>query len=232
MTSSLSQSRAITGITIRVLDGADRGRVFQNLVPPITIGREEGNTIQLNDERVSRYHVKIQEDHNRLVITDLESTNGSKVNGEDVQLRILRYGDMISLGRSVLLFGSRDQIAQRLARLRADQSEPGRTSDPDQAGKAANVSSLDFELNWSEDADLQATLHALEPPDLPERMSPGQAAQLAEILEFLHLRLRNLVGSMQVDGKSSRVVLDLRQWQALLDLQSRVSEYLRKIGDP
>ena len=96
MTSGLSQSRAMTGITIRVLDGADRGRVFQNLTPPVTIGREEGNTIQLNDERVSRYHVKIQEDHNRLVITDLESTNGTKVNGEDVQLRILRYGDMIA----------------------------------------------------------------------------------------------------------------------------------------
>ena len=223
----------MTGITIRVLDGADRGRVFQNLAPPITIGREEGNTIQLNDERISRYHVKIQEDHNRLVITDLESTNGTKVNGEDVQLRILRYGDMIALGRSVLLFGSRDQIAQRLAKLRTDQaSDVNRTADPDELGKAANISSLDFELNWSEDADLQATIHALEPPDLPERLSPGQAAQLAEILEFLHLRLRNLVGSVQVDGKSSRVVLDLRQWQALLDLQARVSEYLRKIGEP
>ena len=87
-----------------VLDGADRGRVFDNLTPPITVGREEGNTIQLNDERISRYHVKIQEDHNRLVITDLESTNGTKVNNEDVQLRILRFGDMIQLGRSVLLF--------------------------------------------------------------------------------------------------------------------------------
>ncbi len=231
MTSGLSQSRAMTGITIRVLDGADRGRIFQNLTPPVTIGREEGNTIQLNDERVSRYHVKIQEDHNRLVITDLESTNGTKINGEDVQLRILRFGDMIALGRTVLLFGSRDQIANRLARLREDQGDVSRTSDPDKS-KAANVSSLDFEINWSEDADLQATIHALEPPDLPERLSPGQAAQLAEILEFLHLRLRNLVGSVSVDGKSSRVVLDLRQWQALLDLQARVSEYLRRIGEP
>lgn len=221
----------MTGITIRVLDGADRGRIFQNLTPPVTIGREEGNTIQLNDERVSRYHVKIQEDHNRLVITDLESTNGTKINGEDVQLRILRFGDMIALGRTVLLFGSRDQIANRLARLREDQGDVSRTSDPDKS-KAANVSSLDFEINWSEDADLQATIHALEPPDLPERLSPGQAAQLAEILEFLHLRLRNLVGSVSVDGKSSRVVLDLRQWQALLDLQARVSEYLRRIGEP
>lgn len=229
-TSSVHDVRPMTGITIRVLDGADRGRVYQNLNPPITIGREEGNTIQLNDERVSRYHVKIQEDHNRLVITDLESTNGSKVNGEDVQLRILRFGDMIQLGRSVLLFGSREQIAQRLARLRADESD-SRTPDPDQV-KAANISSLDFELNWSEDADLQATIHALEPPELPERLTPGQAAQLAELLEFLHLRLRNLIGSLHTDSKSNRMILDLRQWQALIDLQARLSEYLRQVGEP
>ena len=98
----------MNGITLRVLDGADRGRVFGELLPPVTIGREEGNTIQLNDERVSRFHIKIQEDHEKLVLTDLESTNGTKVNGEDIQLRILRFGDMITLGRSVLLFGSRD----------------------------------------------------------------------------------------------------------------------------
>lgn len=225
------QPRAMTGITIRILDGADRGRVFQNLAAPITVGREEGNTIQLNDERVSRFHIKIQEDHNRLVITDLESTNGTKVNGEDVQLRILRYGDMIAVGRSVLLFGSREQIAQRLAHLRSDENEASRTADPEHLERVAQVSSLDFELNWSEDCDVQATIRALEPPELPERMSPGQAAQLAELLEFLHLRLRNLIGAVQVEGKSNNVTLELRQWQALLDLQGRVSEYLRKVGD-
>src|SRR5947208_16492155 len=105
-TSSVHPSRPMTGITIRVLDGADRGRVFQNMAPPITIGREEGNTIQLNDERVSRYHVKIQEDHSRLVITDLETTNGTKVNGDDLQLRILRYGANIAIGQSLRLFGT------------------------------------------------------------------------------------------------------------------------------
>src|SRR5438105_6675729 len=219
-TSSVHSAPPITGITTRVLDGADRGRVFPDLNPPITIGREEGNTIQLNDERVSRYHVKIQEDHDRLVITDLESTNGTKVNNEDVQLRILRFGDMIQLGRSVLLFGSREQIAQRLSRLREGDGEGA--ADPDQLEKASQISSLDFELNWSEDADLQATIHALEPPELPERLTPGQAAQLAELLEFLHLRLRNFIGSARLDGKTSNVALDVRQWQALIDLQARL----------
>src|SRR6478752_7196581 len=143
--SSMHEVRPMTGITIRVLDGADRGRVFQDLNPPITVGREEGNTIQLNDERVSRFHIKIQEDHDRLVITDLESTNGTKVNGEDVQLRILRFGDTIAVGRSVLLFGSREQIADRLAQLRNEAS--GGTIGSDDPLRAAQAASLEFELN-------------------------------------------------------------------------------------
>ena len=104
-------------ITLRVLDGADRGRTFQALPAPVTIGREEGNGVQLNDERVSRYHLKIHEDQRQFVLTDLDSTNGTKVNGEDAQLRILRYGDIISVGRSVLLFGSRQEIAERLVSM-------------------------------------------------------------------------------------------------------------------
>lgn len=222
----------MSGITLRVLDGADRGRIFQNIGPPVTIGREEGNTIQLNDERVSRYHLKIQEDNNRLVLTDLDSTNGTKVNGEDIQLRILKFGDMIALGRSVLLFGSREQIAGRLAKLRDDNGDANVTADPEQVQKAANFSSLDFELNWNEECDMQATLHALEPPELPDRLTPGQAAQLAEILEFLHVRLRNLIHSATVENKTSKITLDLRQWQGLIDLQARLSEYLRQIGNP
>ena len=192
-------------ITLRVLDGADRGRVYETLNPPVTIGREEGNTIQLNDERISRFHLKIQEDNERLVLTDLESTNGTKVNGEDIQLRILRFGDMVSLGRSVLLFGSREQIAERLARLREadDQGDP--TIRPNGKSLGKDVSSFDFELNWDDGNDLQATLHALEPPDLPDRLSPGQAAQLAEVLEYLHIRLRSLLNSVNSDDKTEQL---------------------------
>jgi pSer/pThr/pTyr-binding forkhead associated (FHA) protein len=111
-------------ITLRVLDGADRGQVYDSITTPVTIGREEGNTVQLNDERISRFHIKIQEDHDKVVLTDLESTNGTRVNGEETQLRILRYGDVINVGRSVLLYGTREQIASRLDRLKDFPSEP------------------------------------------------------------------------------------------------------------
>ena len=219
-------------VTIRILDGADRGRVYESLSTPVTIGREEGNSIQLNDDRVSRFHVKIQEDHEKLVLTDLESTNGTKVNGEDIQLRILRFGDMVTVGRSVLLFGSREQIAARLARLRGEDIPMEGTIEEGEEEKIRQGVSLDFELHWQEDDDLQATLHVLEPPELPERLGPGQAAQLAELLEYLHIRVRRLLASVKVDDRSERVTLDQRQWQNLLDLQARLATYLRSVADP
>ncbi|REK11975.1 MAG: FHA domain-containing protein [Planctomycetota bacterium] len=215
-------------ITLRVLDGADRGKVYEDLPTPVTIGREEGNSLQLNDERVSRFHVKIQEDQDKVVITDLESTNGTKVNGEDIQLRILRYGDVISLGRSVLLFGSREQIAQRLAALRDEAASTGTV----ESGAGLSGPSLEFELNWSADPDVQSTLHTLLPPELPERMSPGQAAQLCELIEYLHIRIRELLNTVKVQPDDEHVTLDVRQWQNLIDLQSRLAGYLRAIGQP
>lgn len=219
-------------ITLRVLDGADRGRLFEDLATPVTVGREEGNSVQLNDERVSRFHLKIQEDQEKLVLTDLESTNGTKVNGEDIQLRILRVGDMISLGRSVLLFGSREQIAERLASLRGHDLKGTGTIGHELAAVSPHAASLDFELNWNDNPDLQTTFHILAPPELPERLSPGQAAQLSELIEYLHLRLRELLASARPDNHGKRLTVDERRWQNLLDLQSLLAGYLRSIGEP
>ena len=114
-------------VTLRVIDGADRGRVFRDLALPITIGREEGNTIQLNDERVSRFHLKIQEDKKRFVLTDLDSTNGTKVNGQDTHLHVLNFGDTVGVGRSLILFGSEDEIRRRLELIEGLDTEGSAT---------------------------------------------------------------------------------------------------------
>ena len=219
-------------ITLRVLDGADRGQVYEDLQPPITIGREEGNSVQLNDERISRFHLKIQEDQDKLVLTDLESTNGTRVNGEDTQLRILRFGDVIALGRSVLLFGTRDQIAGRLEELRNDGLSETNELSQSELVNASQAESLSFELRLGSSEELQSTLHIPLPPDLPEQLSAGQAAQISELLEYLHLRTRQLVQAATVVEDGTIVKLSAAQWQDLLDVQSQLAEYLRQIGDP
>src|SRR6266571_3349749 len=104
-------------VTFQVLEGIDKGRVFRGLPTPVTIGREEGNVLRLNDERVSRFHAKIQFDNGEVIITDLDSTNGTRVNGNVVQIRRLRAGDRVHIGRSILLFGSEQEIQARIAAL-------------------------------------------------------------------------------------------------------------------
>ena len=62
-------------VTIKVLDGMEQGRVYAHLPLPVTVGREEDNSIQLNDDRISRFHIKLQNDSGRVILTDLGSTN-------------------------------------------------------------------------------------------------------------------------------------------------------------
>lgn len=218
-------------ISLYVLDGADRGRRYEDLVTPITIGREEGNAVQLNDERISRFHIKIQEDQDMLVLTDLDSTNGTRVNGEQVQLRILRFGDIISLGRSVLRYGTREQIAQRLKELRAEGDVPEEELDASPLAKQLEVGG-ESNADWTGATQSRSTLHIPKPPELPEGLGPGQAAQLSELLEFLHLRSRALIDGVDIPEESSVVKIDIARWQELLDVQGLLAEYLRRIGDP
>ena len=215
-------------ITLRVLDGADRGKVFEDVRVPVTIGREEGNTIQLNDERISRFHLKIQKDHDDLVLTDLESTNGSRVNNEDVRLRILRHGDLITVGRSTLIFGTRVEINERLERL----GSANRALDLSDSNASRSSGDLSVQGDWQEDPNYQLALLDLNPPRLPERMSPGQAAQLSEVIEFLHMHIRSVVADVEIDPRMNRIVLSNKQWQKVLDAQARLAEFLLKISDP
>lgn len=217
----------MTTITLRVLDGTDRGKIYEAIEVPVTIGREEGNTIQLNDERISRFHLRIQQDHDDLVLTDLESTNGSKVNNEDVQLRILRHGDLITIGRSTLLFGSRRQISEKLDSVPANNSGSGSRSVEANSSQSNNPVVVDDE--WKNDPRL---LIGEQPPKLPDRLSPGQAAQLCEVFEFLHSHTRRAIADAEHERQGKRVVLASEKWQRVLDAHSRLAEYLRKISEP
>ncbi|HVX30610.1 MAG TPA: MMPL family transporter, partial [Nitrolancea sp.] len=69
---------------------------------PLTIGRDDGNDIQLLDTRVSRRHARIEYSEGQFVIIDLESANGILVNGQridpDPDRLALHDGDLIEIG--------------------------------------------------------------------------------------------------------------------------------------
>lgn len=242
-------------VTLRIVDGPERGRVYDQVATPITIGREEGNVVRLNDERVSRFHLKIHENDDAVIATDLDSTNGTSINGELVQIWEIKPGDMITVGRSTLLVGSRDDIARRLKKIRADKNLPDATpmgylkqdieDEKTLAGESGiflsqRVGAIDetttgmleeliFQGLTPEDI---AVLHSLLPPKLPKGLAPHQSAQLLEMLQYFYLRIRYLAASVKNDGGEGRVTLDLEQWQNMIDLYDRLAHYIKQITEP
>ena len=217
-------------ITLRVLHGADRGKVFERLPTPVTIGREEGNSIQLNDDRISRFHLKIQDDHDKIVATDLESTNGTRVNGEEIHVRIVRSGDMIALGRSLLLVGSHSDIDERIAELARRQKAAGNGHELQMRERMERIAT--HESDVIEDVgDVRSPLLPGGPPPMPGRLSPAQAAELSELLEYVQGVLRGASESAVMRPGQERVELDFADWQGVLDLQARLAEMLRAIGE-
>ncbi len=218
-------------VTLRVIDGADRGQSFEDLITPFTVGREEGNPVQLNDERISRFHLKVQENDGKIVLTDLESTNGTKVNGESVHLTIVRAGDLIALGRTVIVVGSREEIALRLVELRQADMSGAVPLKSEELEEQEDSMALDLEFVGDQAREFRTLLHVLTPPDLPAALTPGQKAELGELLSYFHLRLRGLIDTVKKE-RGERLTVEQRQWQNLIDLQGRLAVYLRQIGEP
>ena len=78
---------------------------------PLTIGRATDNAVVVADGRASRHHARIQARRGALVLTDLGSTNGTRVNGVPVTEVVLGQGDRIEIGRTVLLVDALPQSA-------------------------------------------------------------------------------------------------------------------------
>lgn len=73
--------------------------------PVITIGRLPENTISIANMGVSRRHLRIEEDYDRkYVLTDLNSLNGTSVNGKRVKKVPLHSGDKITIGKFTIIY--------------------------------------------------------------------------------------------------------------------------------
>ena len=86
---------------------------------PITIGREPGNDVVIDNLAISRYHVKIFQDGGQYIIEDLNSGNGTFVNEKQVTKDLLRDRDEILVGKHTLVFVSEEKplIEERKERV-------------------------------------------------------------------------------------------------------------------
>jgi pSer/pThr/pTyr-binding forkhead associated (FHA) protein len=224
----------MTTVTFQVVVGVDKGRVFRDLPIPVTIGREEGNVLRLNDERISRFHVKVQVDNGDVILTDLDSTNGTRINGHTVQIRRIQPGDRLGIGRSILLFGSNEQIAARVAAQVSDSRPSAGPAPfipkPSDATQAANPADFDSDFEDAPDPFWAASDHNL--PELPQKLTPSQAARLSEIFDYLHRGLSSATEELDVAEESGTVTISFPDWQKVQAVQMLLARYLRAVSEP
>ncbi len=79
----------------------------------ISVGRSTGNTIALETTTISRYHFSITHDGQKVLITDLDSANGTFVDGEKLsanQPRLLDGGEEIQIGHLRIIYHQIDEM--------------------------------------------------------------------------------------------------------------------------
>ena len=98
---------------LTVKAGPNEGQVFTlREGEPLVVGRSRQTVTQLSDPRVSRKHCQLSTRRGLVVLTDLGSVGGTFVNGERVQEKPLRSGDLIRIGDTVLLLHCADPAEQ------------------------------------------------------------------------------------------------------------------------
>jgi predicted component of type VI protein secretion system len=152
-----------------------------------TVGRDPEADVPIEDEAVSWHHVEIENRGGVLIATDLDSRNGTALNGEPLdRSRRLRDGDVLTVADH---------------RLEVSDPVPGRAG--------ATVAAAEPSVALSEEE--RATAAALVAPYRSEGAFAGRPATRAELAEALHVsertaqrRLDALAAKLDVPGDAGR----------------------------
>ncbi len=87
---------------LKVLSGTDAGQVHPLVQNETFIGRSPQCEVAIPNKNISKKHAKIILDQDRVLFTDLNSTNGSFVNGVKIEITLIKIGDKISLYDTIL----------------------------------------------------------------------------------------------------------------------------------
>jgi pSer/pThr/pTyr-binding forkhead associated (FHA) protein len=98
MEGSRVKRHGIESASIETLDGAETGRRDEIPRGSFTIGRAPSNNVVADSQLISKIHARLERTGLQLVITDLQSANGTFVEGKRITSHVLRDGEVFNLG--------------------------------------------------------------------------------------------------------------------------------------
>lgn len=91
---------------LHILSGLLEGKVFDLLDERVTVGRALDNTIRMEDATISHHHAVFLINTGGCKLRDLNSTNGTRVNGLRITETVLNNGDQVRMGSVEMRFES------------------------------------------------------------------------------------------------------------------------------
>lgn len=95
--------------SLEILRGEGTGKRFELTAPETVLGRGDDVAVHLDDPVMSRRHALVTYVQNEFRIKDLESANGTFLNGSRVTEYALHNGDKVLMGETLLLFSVRSR---------------------------------------------------------------------------------------------------------------------------
>ncbi len=191
----------------------------------VTIGRSRGATVVIDHEKVSRLHARFRRYGERLDVEDLDSRNGTRVNGDKIEgLRALAPGDEIAVGPATIFVGIASPAARRSRVADAEAFEARLEAELDHAhryrhrvalaslqftGDAAVVEAMARSIRIMDLAgDFGGDQFALLLPRLAHDEAEAAIRRLIEEARLLRADIRAGVAIAPDDGRTADEVLE------------------------
>ena len=162
----------------------------------LTIGRAPDNAVIIDNPAVSGHHARVFSESGAVILEDLNSTNGTFVNGHHSTRRVLRGGDVVQIGKHQLVFEHTQEWAAAPPQLPA----LGDTVYLDTKQHRELMSSLD-----------EARAHAPTRP-VQKTSAPRRVGVLQVIAGRADQSAYDLEANTSLIGKSADALVRLRGW--------------------
>jgi two-component system, NtrC family, sensor kinase len=141
--------------TLYIIDGHDKRQTVEFSGDSLLLGRSQDTDLQIQDRFVSRKHLRISRKGSKLFIRDLNSRNGTFVNGEPIRPGVeveIPEGVPVVMGMSVVCFGEgcAEEIQDLLGSIDISGLEPEETEGPAEDRPMTAQRNMDLMLRVSD----------------------------------------------------------------------------------
>ena len=177
----------------------------------VTIGRLPDNLVHLDNPGVSAHHARIYWENDHYVVEDLNSTNGTSLNGQPAVKAELKDADVVLVGKHSLEFRDRFEGETTGARKVVDRTRHWQKRLDETAPAKLDPTAL---MDMERAKEMMAAGGRTSAAAKPATSTEVKVGILKVIAEKADAQQYRLVGKMTIIGKSAMATIRLKGWFA------------------